>query len=172
MAGAGRPAAAARASGSPECRAPPAGGAALGARLRAPLRKLSVLLPPPPGSPCRASPGRLLKGLGEGRPPPPPAPRGGGVGGSRRGGGGKPSRGARCWGDSAVGAGPGAPEPSSGFAPARRSAAKKSVWGAAGALRTDQVKLCRHKACSRRGLLRMIAVNCHEYSAYVCAFSV
>ena len=60
----------------------------------------------------------------------------------------------------------------SGFAPARRSAAEKSVWGAAGALCTDQVKLCRHKACSRRGLLRMIAVNCHEYSAYVCAFSV
>jgi len=32
-------------------------------------------------------------------------------------------------------------------------------------------KLCRHKARSRHGLLRMIAINCHEYSAYVFAFS-
>ena len=73
MAGAGSPAAAARASGNPKCRAPPAGGAARGAWLRAPLRKLSVLLPPPPGYPCGASLGRLLKRHVEGRPPPPPA---------------------------------------------------------------------------------------------------
>ena len=71
--------------------------------------------------------------------------RGRGVGGSGRGGGRKSSRAARCWGDSAVGAGPGAPGRNSVFAPARRSAAEKSVWGEAaqpssGALRTDQVE--------------------------------
>lgn len=66
--------------------------------------------------------------------------------------------------------------PSSVFAPARRSAAEKSVWGEAaqsssGALHTCQVEAFRHKARSRHGLLRMIAVNCHEYSAYVFVFS-
>ena len=59
--------------------------------------------------------------------PPPPPIRGWGLGGSGRGGGRKLSRGARCWGDSAIGAGPGAPGPNSVFGPARRSAAEKSV---------------------------------------------
>ena len=99
-----------------------------------------------------------------------------GLGGSGRGGGGKPSSGAGCWGDSAVGAGPGAPRPNSVFAPAQRSAAKKSVWGEAAQPSPEPCaptrwKLCRHKARSRHGLLRMIAVNCHEYSAYVFVFS-
>ena len=68
----------------------------------------------------------------------------------------------------------GIPGPNSVFAPARRSAAKKPVWGEAaqpssGALRTDQVE--RHKAHSRHDLLRMIAVNSHEYSAYGFGFA-
>ena len=62
--------------GEPEVPGPTSGRRSPGTWLHAPLRKLSVLLPPVPGSSCGASLGRLLKGHGESRPPPPPAPRG------------------------------------------------------------------------------------------------
>ena len=142
--GGGEPRGRSESVGEPEVPGPTSGRRSPGTWLHAPRRKLSVLFPPPPGSSCGASLGRLLKGHRESRPPPPPAPRGWGVGGSGRGGGGKPSSGAECWGDSAVGAGPGSPRPNSVFAPAQRSAAEK-VWGDAaqpssGALCTDQVE--------------------------------
>ena len=149
-------------------RDPPAEGSALGALLCALLRKLSVLLPPPPGSPCGASLWRLLKAPGEGQPPPPPAPQWLGRGRQREGWWREAFEGrvvlgrerSRIW---TVGSGiPGQTRclRQRGDSQPKSQCGERRPNPLLASCSPTRWKLCRHKALSRHGLLRMIAFNC------------